>query len=92
MKPILVADLLVLNRRMPRSLAACYESISRFLDSLGDAYGRQGPAQRQARKTLANLSNTRIDDVFVHGLHEFIEEFITENNRLGNTIFEQYLQ
>lgn len=91
-KPILVADLLVLNRRMPRSLAACYENISRFLDALGDAYGRQGPAQRQARKTLGSLSNTKIDDVFEHGLHEFIEEFITENNRLGNTIFEQYLQ
>lgn len=91
-KPILIADLLILNRRMPRSLAACYESISRFLDSLGDAYGRQGPAQRQARKTLANLNNTRIEGVFQHGLHEFIEDFITENNGLSNTIFEQYLQ
>lgn len=91
-KPLLIADLLILNRRMPRSLAACYENISRFLDALGDAYGRQGPAQRQARKTLANLSNTRIDDIFQHGLHEFISDFITENNRLGGTIIEQYLQ
>ena len=91
-KPSNIADFLILNRRMPRSLASCYENISRFLDQIGDAYNRHGPAQRQARKTLANLSNTRIDDVFVHGLHEFIEEFITENNRLGNTIFEQYLQ
>ncbi len=31
---------------------------------LGDAYGRQGPAQRQARSTLARLANTRIDEVF----------------------------
>ena len=49
-------------------------------------------AQRQARKTLANLSNARIDDIIQHGLHEFIEDFITENNRLGGTIFDQYLQ
>ena len=91
-KPLLIADLLILNRRMPRSLAACYENISRFLDLLGDSYGRQGPAQRQARKTLANLSSTGIDDIFQHGLHEFIEDFITENNRLGGTIIEQYLQ
>ena len=34
-KPLLIADLLILNRRMPRSLAACYENISRFLDLLG---------------------------------------------------------
>lgn len=91
-KPLLVADLLILNRRMPRSLAACYESITRFLDSLGDAYGRQGPAQRQARRMLAKLDGSRIDTIFQRGLHEYIEDFITENNRLGNTITEQYLQ
>jgi uncharacterized alpha-E superfamily protein len=91
-KPILIADLLILNRRMPRSLAACYENISRFLDLLGDAYGRQGPAQRQARRTLTTLSNTRIDDIFQKGLHEFISDFISENNRLGNVIVDQYLQ
>ena len=89
---MLIADLLILNRRMPRSLAACYENISRFLDLLGDAYGRQGPAQRQARKTLSSLSNTQIETIFEGGLHEFISDFITENNRLGATIIDQYLQ
>ena len=91
-KPVLIADLLILNRRMPRSLASCYENISRFLDQLGDAYDRHGPAQRQARKTLARLSSTRIETVFQRGLHEFISDFISENNRLGNVIYEQYLQ
>lgn len=91
-KPVLIADLLILNKRMPRSLASCYESISRFLDQIGDAYDRHGPAQRQARKTLASLSNMRIDAVIQRGLHEFIEDFITENNRLGAIIVDQYLQ
>ena len=91
-KPTLIADLLILNRRMPRSLASCYENISRFLDAIGDAYNRHGPAQRQARKTSTNLANTPIEAVLQRGLHEFIEDFITENNRLGNVIVEQYLQ
>ncbi|KUL97461.1 A alpha-helical domain with a conserved ER moti [Bosea sp. WAO] len=91
-KPVLIADLLILNKRMPRSLASCYESISRFLDQIGDAYDRHGPAQRQARKTLASLANMRIDAVIQRGLHEFIEDFITENNRLGAIIVDQYLQ
>jgi uncharacterized alpha-E superfamily protein len=91
-KPVLIADLLILNKRMPRSLASCYESISRFLDQIGDAYDRHGPAQRQARKTLASLSNMPIDAVIRRGLHEFIEDFITENNRLGAIIVDQYLQ
>ena len=32
-----------------------------------------------------------MDGIFQRGLHEFIGEFITENNRLGNAITEQFL-
>jgi uncharacterized alpha-E superfamily protein len=32
-----------------------------------------------------------MDDVFQHGLHEFIGEFVADNNRLGGTISQQYL-
>ncbi|MEN5080906.1 alpha-E domain-containing protein [Bosea sp. TWI1241] len=91
-QPMLVADLLILNRRMPRSLASCYENVSRYLDQLGEAYGRQGAAQRQARRTLTKLGSTPIEAIVKRGLHEFISDFIGENNRLGNTIVEQYLQ
>jgi uncharacterized alpha-E superfamily protein len=90
-KPWLVADLLIFNRQMPRSLASCYENISRFLDALGDAYGRQGASQRMARKTLSTLSNRKIGDIFDHGLHEFITDFINDNYRLGASISDQYL-
>ena len=55
------------------------------------AYGRQGPAQRQARGMRARLQNSRMDGIFQRGLHEFIGEFITENNRLGAAITEQFL-
>lgn len=91
LKPWLVADLLILNRQMPRSLAASYENVVRFLDEVGRAYERQGPAQRLSRKILGRLENTRIEDVFAMGLHEFISGFIVDNNKLGNAITEQYL-
>jgi uncharacterized alpha-E superfamily protein len=91
-KPWLVADLLILNQQMPRSLAGCYDNISRFLDALGEAYGRHGPAQRHGRKMLTKLKNMAIADVFQQGLHEFITEFVKENDRLGSTISDQYLQ
>ena len=32
-----------------------------------------------------------MDDIFQRGLHEFIEEFIGDNNRLGEIIGKQYL-
>jgi len=91
LKPWLVADLLILRDEMPRSLAACYEVIARDLDNIAGAYGRQGTAQRQARDIRNRLHNSRMDGIFQRGLHEFIGEFITENNRLGAAITEQFL-
>ena len=91
LKPWLVADLLILNQQMPRSVASCYENLTRYLDMVARAYGRQGPTQRIARATFSRLQNAKIDDVFQSGLHEFLSEFIADNNRLGSQINEQYL-
>ena len=90
-KPWLVADLLVLNPQLPRSLANCYEVLVRHLDLIGDAYGRRGTSQRMASTTRARLQATTMEDVFQRGLHEFITDFIDENNALGAAITEQYL-
>ena len=90
-KPWLIADLLILNRQMPRSLANCYEILVRHLDLIADAYGRRGPSQRMASATLDRLSSERIENVFGGGLHEYVEEFIGTNNALGAAIADQYL-
>src|SRR2546423_2496195 len=90
-KPWLIADLLILRDELPRSLASCYGNLVQNLDHIAKAYGRQGPTQRQARAIRTRLENSRIEDVFQSGLHEFIEEFISANNRLGGAIAEQYL-
>ncbi len=86
-----MADLLILNREMPRSLANCYEMLVRHLDLIADAYGRRGPSQRVASNLLAQLDGQSIEEIFSTGLHEFIQGFIAENNRLGAAIIEQYL-
>ncbi len=90
-RPWLVADLLILNRQMPRSLAACYADLAQNLDLIAEAYGQHGPGQQQAGNTLARLESLRIGDIFQSGLHEFITDFINDNNRLGNTLANQYL-
>src|SRR5579872_338608 len=90
-KPWLVADLLILKDEMPRSLASCYENLVQNLDRIAGAYGRQGQAQRQARAVRARLENSKIEDIFQHGLHEFIGGFIEDNNRLGTAVAQQYL-
>jgi uncharacterized alpha-E superfamily protein len=90
-KPWLVADLLMLKDEMPRSLASCYENLVQNLDRIAHAYGRQGKAQRQARAVRARLQNSRIEQIFQSGLHEFIDDFVEDNNQLGTAIAQQYL-
>jgi uncharacterized alpha-E superfamily protein len=90
-KPWLIADLLILNTQMPRSLASCYDNLVRFLDSVADSHGRQGPAQRQARQIRARLGNARMDQIFQTGLHEFVSDFVADNSKLGAAVTSQYL-
>lgn len=90
-KPWLVADLLVLNRQMPRSLASCQASIVRYLERLAHDYGRRGPAQRLAADRMRSFDDSRIEAIFQSGLHEYIQAFLGENHRLGQAITDQYL-
>ena len=90
LKPWLIADLLVLNREMPRSLASCYGSIVRTLDLLAERTGRRGPAHRLANAMLTRLTTGDINTIFASGLHEFVQSFLADNNRLGSAVAEQY--
>ena len=40
---------------------------------------------------MARLENSRIEEIFQTGLHEFISSFVDDNNKLGEAIAEQYL-
>jgi uncharacterized alpha-E superfamily protein len=89
-KPWLVADLLIFNDQMPRSLTCCYATIVQLLDQLAATSGRRGPAHRQATKIQLQLRERDVQTVFASGLHEFLAEFIVDNNRLGAAIAEQF--
>jgi uncharacterized alpha-E superfamily protein len=90
-RPWLVADLLVLNRQMPRSLASCQGMIVSYLERLAADYNRRGPAQRLASVRLGEFNEAKIEDIFQSGLHEYIQRFLADNNALAGAIHEQYL-
>ena len=90
-KPWLVADLLILNPQMPRSLTCCYKVVVSYLDLLAEAYGQRGPSQKLAHTIEARLASGRIDDIFQAGLHEFIIGFLSDNAAVAGAIGEQYL-
>ncbi len=88
--PTGIADFLIFDRRMPRSLAFCYAKIVDNLGYLAEDYGERRPAHGQAEAVLERLRSTTIQSVLAAGLHEFIGEFIRDNNMLGAQIEQDY--
>ncbi len=89
-KPWRIAEYLILNQAMPRSLRSCYEEIAVALDQLAQLYGEKFLCHATAHATQDTLANGDIDRIFQSGLHEFLEDFISSNNRLGSEIAEAY--
>ncbi|MFC3053582.1 alpha-E domain-containing protein [Kordiimonas pumila] len=85
-----IADYLILNARMPRSLSFCYDKITGSLNNLARDYGQRHPVHDTANEIQAWLFNRDINDVFDEGLHEFLQKFVKRNNCLGAEIAEAY--
>ncbi|MET0173159.1 alpha-E domain-containing protein [Agrobacterium vaccinii] len=89
-KPANIADFLILNGRMPRSLAYCYEKIVSNLGHLAEDYSEKHKAHDTAAAILATLQKTTINRVMDQGLHEFLELFVNKNAQLGQEITDGY--
>ncbi len=85
-----IADFLILNEKMPRSLAYCYDKICSNLSFLAKEHRQETLAGEKANAILQSLRTQKIDDVMDRGLHEFLEDFIVRNNQLGTNIAENY--
>ena len=86
--PIKVAQLLILERRMPRSLAACFDQITQAMDRIE---GQDRAAKRLASELHARLTHADIDEIFQAGLHEYLTECLADIYELGQRIQRAYL-
>jgi uncharacterized alpha-E superfamily protein len=89
-KPLNIADFLILNGRMPRSLRFCCGRLNNSLGHLAKDYGVTHPCHETAAKILQMLSDTSVERIFKRGLHEFLTDFISRNNSLGMEIAQAY--
>lgn len=76
-----VAELIMLNAQMPRSLRSCYDRLAETLEDLCGAETLD--CQRIAGSLHSWLQYRRIEEIFEHGLHEFLTEFIEGNAGVG---------
>lgn len=87
--PIKVAELLVLERRMPRSLAACMDQINQSLERIEGQHDHA--VKRLAGELLARLTHADIEEIFRGGLHEFLTSCLADMIELGSRIQRAYL-
>jgi len=87
-EPWRVAELLVLRRDMPRSLHACFDEITSILEQLSGA--RLTECKRLAGELHAKLRFGKMRDIFQHGLHEFLDDFVKSNNKLGTEVHKTF--
>jgi len=87
--PIRVAELLILERRMPRSLAACFEQIVLAMDRIQGQHDHA--AKRLAAEISARLTYSDIEEIFETGVHEYVDACLADINELTLRIQRAYL-
>ena len=88
--PMGIADFLILDGRMPRSLMFCVAKMAANLGYLEREYAARHPAHEQVEALLGRLSTNSTDTIFETGLHEFILAFLADIARLGTQIEGDY--
>lgn len=88
--PTGIAEFLILDRRMPRSLSFCYAKISDNLGYLATDYGEEHECHQQAELVQTRLKDSTVASILEEGLHEFLGEFIRCNNKLGELVEQDY--
>ena len=87
--PDRVAELLILNRDMPRSLHFCMNSVIKVLELIANR--QSGETARQAGLLHAQLHYGRIEDILEQGLHEWLTDFMERIYLLGHGISQDFL-
>lgn len=85
-----IAEFLILDGCMPRSLAYCTAKIAVNLGFIARDYGETRASQAQAQALQAYVANGGIDAVFEEGLHEFILGFLRDLSALARQIETDY--
>ncbi|HMS80896.1 MAG TPA: alpha-E domain-containing protein [Burkholderiaceae bacterium] len=85
-----VAELLIFDPSLPRSLRFCFDEVVRNLAELPQAPART--ARRLAAHMHALLEHGELEDVEGVGLDAFLERFLRNNVRLGEAVHAAYME
>jgi uncharacterized alpha-E superfamily protein len=87
--PTRVAELLIFNEDLPRSLHACLKGMLALLPMIANQ--RSAETERRVGMLYAMLRYGRIEDVFATGLHPYLENFMDCMCDVGDRISGDFL-
>lgn len=90
LSPKEIADFLIMDKRMPRSLIFCVGKMVTNLGYIERDYQLELPCYARAIALKTRLEECSIDTIFDEGLHEFLGGFITEVTEIGRQIETDY--
>jgi len=85
-----IAQFLILDKRMPRSLAFCVSKIHGNLGYLAANYDQRMPSYDMAEALKRDYLSDGIDSIFDYGLHEYIQKVLGLLGGLGRQIEIDY--
>ncbi len=85
-----IAEFLILDSRFPRSLSFCSRNLEDSLSFLAKEYGQRMPCHDLIDAQRDKLRHLTIAKIFDDGLHQFITDFIRDNNAIGQQIEQDY--
>jgi len=84
--PVDIAQFLILDRRMPRSLNFSVTKIRDNLGYLASDYGVRHACHGQVDMIVRRFLSHDIDSIFDYGLHEYLQDLLVELGQLGRQI------
>ncbi|MEN8834162.1 MAG: alpha-E domain-containing protein [Pacificibacter sp.] len=81
-----IAQFLILDKRMPRSLNFCARKVLDNLEHLCSDYDVEPKSLEMARALVSRFASSDIDAIFEDGLHEYIQSVLTSFAELGSQV------
>ncbi|MBC7952656.1 MAG: alpha-E domain-containing protein [Rhodospirillaceae bacterium] len=85
--PAGVAEMLIMNADVPRSLHFCLNAVSEILERISPV----AECTRLAGALHAQLHYGRLDQILAEGLDGFVTDFLARNNEVGSQIHADFL-
>ena len=88
--PLSVANFLIFDERMPRSIKFCYKEVRSNLEDLSNSYGNDYESLNLAHAIYLELSDEYSINIHKIDLRIFIAEHILKNNELSQKIANDF--